>query len=298
MQIQERSRTKELTDIAIPIAKKMAGYYTKMNPGGNFDDYYDLALIGILQAIARYDPNKGGFKTFCYKHVKRAVFTEWRDKSPVPYRIQNLYFKGKALDKRKSLSNNLAIATSLGLTEEQWVNCCLAMKHYYYGLERLEVPFDDRLGFKAQSFYTSTVPSLYSLLKCFGFNQNLDPRSPKWNWVNPAFKDKAQIKDLRNQGLSARQISSRTGYGVATIEAVLRSQGMSGHQQYNQSRREVTKHLVAEISKVLDKRKISIRRFAQEAGFARDVYFRWRSGKKGASLKSQEKIETWLQKYR
>ena len=48
-----------------------------------FDDYYDLAAIGLCQAATTFDSNKSQFSTFAYRCMYGSVFTEIRKCSSI-----------------------------------------------------------------------------------------------------------------------------------------------------------------------------------------------------------------------
>lgn len=60
--------------------------YAKKN-GLKIDDWYDVLAIGMCKAARRFDPEKGTFSTWCYRHFDnevRTVRNDTRKKSRIP----------------------------------------------------------------------------------------------------------------------------------------------------------------------------------------------------------------------
>lgn len=84
-----------------------------------FEDLLQLASMGLLAAIERFDPSRGShFSPFACPYIKGEIRHYLRDKGnaiKIPRTLQNLYQRGKSL-----ASSNEQTAISLGCTQEEW----------------------------------------------------------------------------------------------------------------------------------------------------------------------------------
>ncbi len=143
--------TKELRDHLIEkhlyIAEILAKKYA--NRGIDFDDIFQVASIGLIYAIERYDINKGfEFSSFATPTIIGEIKKHFRDKGwtiRVPRRIQEL--SKKINNAKVLLSQELQrvpsiedIANYIGVTEEEVLEAMEASK--VYTPQSLDVTFD------------------------------------------------------------------------------------------------------------------------------------------------------------
>lgn len=143
--------SKELRDHLIEkhlyIAEILAKKYA--NRGIDFDDIYQVASIGLIYAIERYDIEKGfEFSSFATPTIIGEIKKHFRDKGwtiRVPRRIQELSKKinnakvhlSQELQKVPSIED---IANYVGVTEEEVLEAMEASK--VYTPQSLDVTFD------------------------------------------------------------------------------------------------------------------------------------------------------------
>lgn len=144
-------RDKETRDILIEqhlyIAEILSKKYT--NRGIEYDDIYQIACIGLIYAIDRYDVDKGfEFSSFATPTIIGEIKKHFRDKGwtiRVPRRIQELSKKinnAKVLlsqDLQRSPTVN-DIATYLECTEEEVLEAMEASK--VYTPQSLDITYD------------------------------------------------------------------------------------------------------------------------------------------------------------
>lgn len=76
------------------------------------------ALIGLHKACSRFDPSRGkAFSSFAVPTIQGEIWRYLRDTSPVPRAIQDLYNRGKILERR---GNDQATADALNMLLRQW----------------------------------------------------------------------------------------------------------------------------------------------------------------------------------
>lgn len=147
----KEDRDKETRDILIEqhlyIAEILSKKYT--NRGIEYDDIYQIACIGLIYAIDRYDVDKGfEFSSFATPTIIGEIKKHFRDKGwtiRVPRRIQELSKKinnAKVLlsqDLQRSPTVN-DIATYLECTEEEVLEAMEASK--VYTPQSLDITYD------------------------------------------------------------------------------------------------------------------------------------------------------------
>src|SRR6478609_6817711 len=122
----ERKLRNELIEAHKSLASHLARRYA--NRGEPFDDLLQVACLGILKAVERFDPDRGlEFSTFASATVTGELKRHFRDRTwsiRVPRRSQELHLRlGGAVNE---LSQRLArsptvpeVAEELGVTEDE-----------------------------------------------------------------------------------------------------------------------------------------------------------------------------------
>jgi RNA polymerase sigma-B factor len=125
----------ELTRAWLPMAHRIAGRFR--NRGESLEDLRQVAALGLVKAIDRYEPGRGAFESYAVPTITGEIKRHFRDRMwalRVPRRVQEL--RNKVRIARRELTETAggatpsvaAIAGRTGLTEEE-VNA---------GLEALE----------------------------------------------------------------------------------------------------------------------------------------------------------------
>ncbi|MEY9996813.1 RNA polymerase sigma-B factor [Streptomyces sp. V4I8] len=125
----------ELTKVWLPMAHRIAGRFR--NRGESLEDLRQVAALGLVKAIDRYEPGRGAFESYAVPTITGEIKRHFRDRMwalRVPRRVQEL--RNKVRIARRDLAENAAgsnpsvaeIAAHTGLTDDE-VNA---------GLEALE----------------------------------------------------------------------------------------------------------------------------------------------------------------
>ena len=292
MQNQSRLQMRDLYVAGEPLARKLAQKYANASHG-RFEDFYGYALEGLALAIRRYDTHKSNgskFTSFAYLHIRGQIINQFRRSSPVPHRVQNLFFRGNALRKKFSLVDK-QISDRLKISEEQWQNCCAAMHYYFYRLHNYEVSYLESMG--RARYSVESIPSLHNLLTCFGFDKNWTPRSPKWNHSPLISGD--QVLALREEGYSLMEISAILEASFETVRGKAAEYQVSSWQNCKRTRTTIRQRYVAMIVRVIERRGITKVQCANEIGVHKAVLHQWISGRNCLSRHSIEKIQAWIE---
>lgn len=109
----------ELIETYIYIAEILSRKF--VNRGVEYDDIYQVACLGILYAVERFDPDRGvKFATFATPTVLGEIRRYFRDKGNfirIPRKLYEIFYKA---EKMRRLSNNISrteISRILGIPE-------------------------------------------------------------------------------------------------------------------------------------------------------------------------------------
>lgn len=94
-----------------------------INRGIEYDDIYQVASMGILYAVERFDPDRGvKFATFATPTVMGEIRNYFRDKGSfikIPRRLYEMFYKAERIKRSNaSESSNEEIARILNISEE------------------------------------------------------------------------------------------------------------------------------------------------------------------------------------
>ncbi|MFJ4468173.1 SigB/SigF/SigG family RNA polymerase sigma factor [Streptomyces sp. NPDC089424] len=116
----------ELATAWLPMAHRIASRFR--DRGESLEDLKQVAALGLVKAIDRYDPSRGAFESYAVPTITGEVKRHFRDRMwalRVPRRVQEL--RNKVRLARRELAQNpgapeptvAEIATHTGLTEEE-----------------------------------------------------------------------------------------------------------------------------------------------------------------------------------
>lgn len=123
---RDRRTRNELIDAHRPLAMHIARRY--LNRGEPLDDLVQVAFVGMLKAVERFDPERGlEFSTFATATVEGELKRHFRDKTwsvRVPRRYQELHLRmaptiGELSQKLGRAPRILEIAREIGVQEEE-----------------------------------------------------------------------------------------------------------------------------------------------------------------------------------
>ncbi|WP_432074598.1 RNA polymerase sigma factor SigF [Streptomyces wuyuanensis] len=125
---QEKTELRqELVRAWLPMADRLAGRYR--NRGEALEDLRQVAALGLVKAVERYDPDRGGaFESFAVPTINGEIKRHFRDHTwtvHVPRRVQDL--RSRVRTARQELAQSAGgrepsaaeIARHAGLTEEE-----------------------------------------------------------------------------------------------------------------------------------------------------------------------------------
>lgn len=108
--------------IAEIIAKKFTRNNRTYNNGIEYDDIYQVACVGLIYAIDRFDPDKGvKFASFATPTIVGEVRRYFRDKGffiKVPNRLYEIFRKAERIKRTEGESSVCDMARILGVTED------------------------------------------------------------------------------------------------------------------------------------------------------------------------------------
>ncbi|MEU3028561.1 SigB/SigF/SigG family RNA polymerase sigma factor [Streptomyces incarnatus] len=116
----------ELVNAWLPMAHRIAGRFR--DRGESVEDLRQVAALGLVKAVDRYDPSRGAFESYAVPTITGEVKRHFRDRMwalRVPRRVQEL--RNRVRVARRELTQNpgspeptnAAIAAHTGLTEEE-----------------------------------------------------------------------------------------------------------------------------------------------------------------------------------
>ncbi|WP_328355152.1 SigB/SigF/SigG family RNA polymerase sigma factor [Streptomyces sp. NBC_00457] len=116
----------ELTEVWLPMAHRIAGKFR--NRGESLEDLRQVAALGLIKAIDRYEPGRGAFESYAVPTITGEIKRHFRDRMwalRVPRRVQDL--RNKVRIARRDLSDSASgstpsvaeIAAHTGLTEDE-----------------------------------------------------------------------------------------------------------------------------------------------------------------------------------
>ncbi len=99
-----------------------------INRGVEYDDIYQVACMGILLAVERFDPDKGvKFATYATPTVLGEIRKYFRDKGNfirIPRRLYEIFYKAEKIRRSSSEISNAEIARILNLPENVVETAC------------------------------------------------------------------------------------------------------------------------------------------------------------------------------
>jgi RNA polymerase sigma-B factor len=123
----ERDALREtLTEAWLPMAHRIAGRFR--NRGESLEDLRQVAALGLVKAIDRYEPGRGAFESYAVPTITGEIKRHFRDRTwalRVPRRVQEL--RNKVRVARRELlqrsgggePSTAEIAAQAGLTEQE-----------------------------------------------------------------------------------------------------------------------------------------------------------------------------------
>lgn len=93
-----------------------------INRGIEYDDIYQVACMGVLQAVERFDPDRGiKFASFATPTVFGEIRKYFRDKGnfiKIPRRLYDVFYRAEKIKRASGSSSQAEVARILELSEE------------------------------------------------------------------------------------------------------------------------------------------------------------------------------------
>jgi RNA polymerase sigma-B factor len=159
----------ELVEAWLPMADRLAGRFR--NRGESLDDLRQVAALGLVKAVDRYDPGRGSaFVSFAVPTITGEIKRHFRDHMwtlHVPRRVQDL--RGRVRTAHQELTQTVGgraptvseVAKKAGMTEEEAIAGLEALDSYTALSLDAELPgADDGDGYSLSDSLGSPDPAL------------------------------------------------------------------------------------------------------------------------------------------
>jgi RNA polymerase sigma-B factor len=210
----------ELTRRLMPLARDLAGRYA--NSGEPLDDLTQVAYLGLLKAVDRYELNRGtGFVAYAVPTIRGELKRHFRDKGWAMHVPRDLQERALAVRHcRDSMAGRLGrsptvreAAAELGWSSEQVLEATLASNHY--SVASLDAPpardtddagpLTERLG---------STDRTYSAVE--------DRELIAGNWKELSDLERQVVRLRIVDDLPQREIGRRVGFSQMHVSRVLR----------------------------------------------------------------------------
>lgn len=115
---RDRALRDEIIESYIYIAEILSRKF--INRGVEYDDIYQVASMGILYAVERFNPDRGvRFATFATPTVLGEIRNYFRDKGnfiKIPRRLYEIFYKAEQLKRKQNNTSDEEIARILGIS--------------------------------------------------------------------------------------------------------------------------------------------------------------------------------------
>jgi RNA polymerase sigma factor (sigma-70 family) len=146
---------KELISFYLPFVETIAKRIARSLRWANWEDLYHEGVIGLMKAVARYDPDQGvPFKAFAKDYIRGAIFDSSELTRDLARRQQEIYHSIKQAEERltktlQRIPRVEEVMEETGLTEEQILNA----------LDAVGVAFARELSYTEDSTPASSIQS-------------------------------------------------------------------------------------------------------------------------------------------
>lgn len=116
---KDRALRDEIVESYIYIAEILSRKF--INRGVEYDDIYQVASMGVLYAVERFNPDRGvRFATFATPTVLGEIRNYFRDKGnfiKIPRRLYEIFYKAEQLKRKQNDASDEEIARILGISD-------------------------------------------------------------------------------------------------------------------------------------------------------------------------------------
>jgi RNA polymerase sigma-B factor len=210
----------ELTCRLMPLARDLAGRYA--NSGEPLDDLTQVAYLGLLKAIDRYDLDRGtGFVAYAVPTIRGELKRHFRDKGWAMHVPRDLQERALAVRRcRGALEGRLGraatvreVARELGCDSEQVLEATLASHHY--SVASLDAP-----PAREESDAGSLSDLIGSQDDTYSAVEERDVIAGNWKELSELERRVVRLRLVDE--LPQREIGRRVGFSQMHISRVLR----------------------------------------------------------------------------
>lgn len=123
---KSRALRDEIVEAYIYIAEILSRKF--INRGIDYDDIYQVASLGVLYAVERFDPDRGvKFATFATPTVLGEIRNYFRDRGSfikIPRRLYEIFYKAERIKRTQSNVTDEEIARILNISDEDMKQLC------------------------------------------------------------------------------------------------------------------------------------------------------------------------------
>ncbi|MEV0523463.1 SigB/SigF/SigG family RNA polymerase sigma factor [Streptomyces sp. NPDC050439] len=231
----------EIVTAWLPMAHRLASRFR--NKGENLEDLRQVAAMGLIKAVNRYEPERGAFESYAVPTITGELRRHFRDRMwdvRVPRRVQEL--RNKVRVARRDLMdrpgsdtepNSADVAAQAGLTEGEVREGMEAMTSYSALSLDAEMSFDPD-GFSLADTLGATDPAYDCITDREAAKTGLRrlPERERTILYLRFFEDMTQSKIAEELGISQMHVSRLITTSCARVRAeAVRGENGAGHAQ-------------------------------------------------------------------
>lgn len=231
----------EIVTAWLPMAHRLAGRFR--NKGENLEDLRQVAAMGLIKAVNRYEPERGAFESYAVPTITGELRRHFRDRMwdvRVPRRVQEL--RNKVRVARRDLMDrpgtngepsSAEVAEEAGLTEDEVREGMEAMSSYSALSLDAEMSFDPD-GFSLADTLGAPDPAYDCITDREAAKTGLRrlPERERTILYLRFFEDMTQSRIAEELGISQMHVSRLITNSCARVRAeAVRGEGGAGHAQ-------------------------------------------------------------------
>ena len=201
--------------------------------GESYEDLYGVGMLGLINAVDRFDPNRGTrFATFAVPTIRGEIRRYFRDKTwgvRVPRRIQELSLKAREAVERLTAQRGRAptyeeLARELGVTEEEAIEALEVSRQYdLASIEQPQVETEDDEALTAAERAGTLDPEIEAIADRDAIEAAIKKLSPREQDVIRLrfFEGLSQAEVGRRLGISQMHVSRLQHRALDKLRAIL-----------------------------------------------------------------------------
>ncbi|MBC7286616.1 MAG: SigB/SigF/SigG family RNA polymerase sigma factor [Armatimonadetes bacterium] len=180
--------------------------------GESYEDLYGVGMLGLINAVDRFDPNRGTrFATFAVPTIRGEIRRYFRDKTwgvRVPRRVQELSLKARETVERLTAARGRSpsyeeLARELGVTEDEIIEALEVSRQYEpASIEQPQVETDEDEALTAAERAGLTDPEIEAIA-------DREAIAAALKLLSPRERDVIRLRYF--EGLSQAEVGKRLG---------------------------------------------------------------------------------------